>query len=191
MPEPFRLLLLDTYGVLFLRSPRYLEESLVDAADEATREVVDEPRIWARYAREHRLGAADLAYVRERLAAKFCKNLNVWKELPGWRGSYRVVALHGGPESVLDRWQAECGLSGLVDAAVATSTLGLSRTDPALYTHIAAGAGLPADRCLLVDDERAPVLAAHAAGIGAYRFGTVYGVRAVLAEPERAFEAGA
>lgn len=190
MTEPFRLLLLDTYGVLFLRSPRYLEEPLVDEADEATREVVDEARVWARFARQHRLGAADLEYVRGRLAAKFCKNLDIWKELPGWRSNHHITVLHGGPADLLARLGAEHGLDRLVDAVVIAGTLGLSRTDPALYTRIAADAGLPPDRCLLVDDERAPVLAAHEAGMGAYRFGTVYGLRAVLADTARAFEVG-
>jgi FMN phosphatase YigB (HAD superfamily) len=190
MTEPFRLLVLDTYGVLFLRSPRYLEEPLVDAADEATREVVDEARVWARFARQHRLTEPDLAYLRDRLAAKFCKNLNVWKELPGWRERYRVLVLHGGPAALLDRWQDAHGLERLVHDAVTAGRLGLSRSDPALYTRVAVDAGVAPRQCLLVDDERAPVDAAHKAGMGAYRFGTVYGLRAVLADPERGFEAG-
>jgi FMN phosphatase YigB (HAD superfamily) len=188
MTEPFRLLILDTYGVLFLRSPRYLEEPLVDEADEATREAVNEAQIWSRFAREHRLSAADLAYVRGRLAAKFCKNLNVWKELPGWRRDYRIAVLHGGPATLLDAWQVEHELGRQVDQALSAGALGLARADPALYTRIAADAGMSPGCCLLIDDERAPVLAARDAGMGAYRFGTVFGLRAVLAQPGLAFE---
>jgi HAD superfamily hydrolase (TIGR01509 family) len=82
------------------------------------------------------------------------------------------------------------GLSGLVADHIIAGVLGYPRDDPALYIRIAADAGLPPEQCLLVDDEREPVLAAHEAGMGAYRFGTVYGLKAVLADPAQAFVQG-
>lgn len=190
MPEPFKLLLLDTYNVLFLRSPRYLEEPLVDEADELTREIVDEEPVWARFVRQHRLGPSDLAYLRGRMAEKFTKNLNVWKEVPGWGGVYRLTVLHGGPADLLDRLAAGHGLDRLIADRIVAGRLGFTRDDPALYTRIAADAGLSPDQCLLVDDEREPVLAAHEAGMGAYRFGSVYGLNAVLADPAQGFVQG-
>jgi FMN phosphatase YigB (HAD superfamily) len=159
----------------------------VDEVDELTREVVVEEPVWARFARQHRLGAADLKYLRERMAEKFTKNLNVWKELPGWGSAYRLAVLHGGPADLLERLAAAHGLSGLVADHIIAGALGYPRDDPALYARIAADAGLSLEQCLLVDDEREPVLAAHEAGMGAYRFGTVYGLNAVLADPSQAF----
>lgn len=188
--DPFELIILDTYGVVFLRSPRYLEEPLVEEVDEASREVLDEGRLWSQVRRLHRLGDGEIEAVQDRLAAKFCKNLDIWKELPAWGGRYRLTLLHGGPSGLLARWRRDYGLEQLFASAATAGTLGLSRADPALHRRIAADAGVSPGRCLVVDDERAPVDAARAAGLGAYRFGTVYGLRAVLADPSRAFAGG-
>ena len=179
--RPFQLIIFDTYGVTFLHSPRYLEDPLVEEVDAASRELVDEERLWGRLARRYRLSAADIEAVQDGLAAKFCKNLDVWQDLPEWAGRYRLMLLHSGPAGLLARWREAYGLDQLFESAVAASRLGLTRGDPALYTRLAADAGVAPDRCLLVDDERAPVEAAREAGMEAYRYGTVYGVRALLA----------
>jgi beta-phosphoglucomutase-like phosphatase (HAD superfamily) len=186
--DPFELMIFDTYGVVLTRSPRYLEETLAEEADATSRDLVDEERFWARMARRHRLSADEIAAVQERLAAKYCKNLDLWKALPGWASERRLVLLHGGPAGLLSRWQAAYGLDHFFAETVATTERGVTRAEPALYADLAAAVCLEPARCLLVDADRAPVEAARAAGMGAYRFGTVYGLRAVLADPALAFE---
>ena len=188
--SPFDLIVFDTYDVAFVRSPRYLEIEVVEALDTATRDVVDEDRLWARLARRNRLTAQDIAWAQERLAAKYCKNLDLWKALPGWAAESRLMLLHGGPRQLLDSWRRTYDLERFFSDAASTANLRLSRFDPELYRRIADDAGLPPHRCLLVDDERAPVDAARQAGFGVYRFGTVYGLRALLAEPVAAFDGG-
>jgi FMN phosphatase YigB (HAD superfamily) len=178
--EPFELIILDTYDVTFLRSPRYLEDPLVEAVDAQSRDLVEEGRFWVRLAREMRPATLDVEDVLDRLADRFCKNLNVWKELPGWSSRMRLVLLHGGPAGLLGRWRARHDLDRFFAGAAAAGSLGLSRADPALYARLAADAGIPPDRCLLVDDERAPFEAARAAGLAAYRFGTVFGLKEAL-----------
>jgi FMN phosphatase YigB (HAD superfamily) len=128
--------------------------------------------------------------VRARLVTKFTKNLNVWKELPGWGSFYRLAVLHGGPADLLQRLMDAHGLRPLVQDAFTAGALGYARTDPALYARLSAEAGLSPAQCLLIDDERDPVIAAHEAGMGAYRFGSVYGLKAVLADPSQAFVQG-
>ena len=182
MSERFELIVFDTYEVLFRRSPRYLEDPLVEEVDAASRELVDEERLWGRLARRYRLSSEDIEAVQDGLAAKFCKNLDVWQDLPEWAGHYRLMLLHSGPAGLLARWRETYGLDQLFESAVAAARLGVTRGDPALYTRLAADAGVAPDRCLLVDDERAPVEAAREAGMEAYRYGTVYGLRALLAE---------
>lgn len=182
--RPFQLIIFDTYGVTFLRSPRYLEDPLVEEVDAASRETVDEGRLWARVARRHALSAGAIEVVQDRLAAKFCKNLDLWKDLPAWRTGHRLVLLHSGPAGLLARWRRRYGLDELFSLSVAVGEKGIPRADAALYARLAADAGLPPERCLLVDDERTPVDTARAAGLAAYRFGTVYGLRRILAERE-------
>jgi beta-phosphoglucomutase-like phosphatase (HAD superfamily) len=97
------------------------------------------------------------------------------------------VLLHGGPAGLLDRWRAQHGYDRFLGSTVTAGALGIRRDAPSLYLRIAADASLSPDRCLLANDERAPFEAAREAGMGAYRFGTVYGLRAVLNEPARAF----
>ena len=184
----FELLIFDTYDVTFRRSPRYLEDPLVEAVDEATRDAVDEPRLWSRLARRHALTETDIELVQDRLAGKYCKNLDIWKELHGWAGQYRLVLLHPGPAGLLERWRAEYALDDAFHTAAGASRLNLGRGDAALYARIASDAGLPPERCLLIDDERGPFEAAREAGLGAYRFGSVYGLRTVLADPAAAFD---
>ena len=182
MSERFELIIFDTYEVLFRRSPRYLEDALVEEVDAASRELVDEERMWGRLARRYRLSPHDIEAVQDGLAAKFCKNLDVWKDLPGWAARHRLMLLHGGPAGLLARWRETYNLDQLFDSAVVAARLGVTRGDPALYARLAADAGVAPDRCLLVDDERAPVEAARDAGMEAYRYGTVYGLRALLVE---------
>ena len=181
MSEPFELIIFDTYEVLFRRSPRYLEDPLVEEVDAASRELVDEERLWGRLARRYRLSADDIEAVQDGLAAKFCKNLDVWKDLPEWAARYRLMLLHSGPVGLLARWRETYDLDQLFESAITAGRLGFSRADPALYARLAADAGIAPVRCLLVDDERAPVEAAREAGMEAYRYGTVYGLRALLA----------
>lgn len=186
--DSFELIIFDTYDVALRRSPRYLEEPLVEEIDATTRDLVDEERYWARLSRRYRLTPADVEAALDHLAAKFCRNLDIWKQLPAWGEDRRLALVHGGPAGLLRRWRADLDLGGCFESAIASTVLGVSRADPALYTRLAADAGLAPSRCLLVDDERGPIAAAHAAGMGAYRFGTAYGLRAVLADQSLAFE---
>lgn len=185
--SPFDLIIFDTYDVVFRRSPRYLEEELAEEADAASRDVVDDAAFWERFARRHRLSADDVETTLERLAAKYCKNLDVWKDLPSLRAGRRLLLLHGGPSGLVPRWQAAHDLDRTFAGVETTAARGISRADPALYAAIAASAGFNPDRCLLVVADRAPFEAARAAGLGAYRFGTAYGLRVVLADPALAF----
>jgi FMN phosphatase YigB (HAD superfamily) len=180
LTHPYDLLIFDTYGVTFLRSPLYLEEPLIEELDEVSRELVDAPLRWRRLLRRHGLTGAALEAAQDRLAAKFCRNLNVWQVLPEWGRRYHLLLLHGGPPGLLDRWRREYDLERVFADAATTTGLGRSRTDPALYARLAADAGLPPDRCLVIDDERAPLEAARQAGLAGYRFGTVYGLRGML-----------
>lgn len=60
---------------------------------------------------------------------------------------------------------ARLGLSGLADAVVNTARIGFAKPDPRVYRHAAARAGVPAGRCLFVDDTEANVAAARDAGM--------------------------
>ncbi len=184
----FDVMIFDTYGVAFARSPRYLEIEVVEKIDTATRDIVDEERLWPRLARRNRLAAGEVDWVQEKLAAKYCKNLDLWRAIPAWAAEFRLMLVHGGPPRLLDHWRQTYDLERYFSGAATTASLRLSRVDPALYRRLAADAGLPPERCLLVDDERAPFDAAREAGLGVYRFGTVYGLRALLAKPAAAFE---
>lgn len=127
------------------------------------------------------MGAAAIEAVQDRLAAKFCKNLDIWKGLPGWSAEARLLLVHGGPAGLVARWRQMYDVDRYFNASLAAADLGLSRDDPALYARIAADAGVDVSRCLVVDDERAPVDAAHDAGCATYRFGAAYGLRALIA----------
>jgi FMN phosphatase YigB (HAD superfamily) len=171
---------LDTYDVLFRRSPRYLEDALVEEMDAASHGLSDEASWLSGFARRHSLAEAQIDEVLDRLAAKYCKNLDVWKELPGWRGRFRLVALHRGPAGVLVRWSRAHGLDLVADTLVATGSWGLDAGAPDLYRRLCAAIDVAPGACLIVDDERAPIEAARAAGLAVYRFGTVHGLRAEL-----------
>lgn len=189
--EPFAAIILDTYGVLVRRSPRYLEEPVTESVDEVARDIVDEQRFWQRVARYHALTPAGLDALQDRMAAKYCKNLDVWKDLAAWSRLYRLVVMHQGPAGVLLRWRHDLPLGDIFTFIAAPADLGYHTGDPAAYERIAATLGLSPDRCLVVNDERLPVEAARSAGMGVYRFGAVHGLRAVLAEPHLAFAASA
>lgn len=189
MIEPFDVLILDTYGVLYERSPLYLNEKTVEDIEPVSHPLSDEERFWRRVRRRYEMNSAEVERVLDIMAEKYCRNLDIWKELPGWSTRFRLAMLHPGPVGLLRRWDTRFRSSRRIPTVYATADLRLRPDDPALYHLIAAQAGVAPDRCLLVDDERGPFDAAHAAGMGSYRYGTAYGLRAVLRERERAFGA--
>jgi putative hydrolase of the HAD superfamily len=60
---------------------------------------------------------------------------------------------------------ARQGLSDVADLVVSSARLGVAKPDPRFYARAAAQAGVPAGRCLFIDDTAANAAAASAAGM--------------------------
>jgi putative hydrolase of the HAD superfamily len=68
---------------------------------------------------------------------------------------------------------AVCGLAELVDAVWCGATIGALKPDPRAYAIAVDELGVPPERCLFLDDDRANVEGARAAGLQAYRVARV------------------
>ncbi|MFF4249395.1 HAD-IA family hydrolase [Streptomyces sp. NPDC001822] len=67
----------------------------------------------------------------------------------------------------LDEDLALLGLTDLADHVVNSSHVGIAKPDPGIYRIAVERAGVPADRCLFVDDTQANIDAADTAGMTA------------------------
>ncbi|CAG7650803.1 HAD-IA family hydrolase [Actinacidiphila bryophytorum] len=67
---------------------------------------------------------------------------------------------------------AGLGLAALADHVVSSARVGVAKPDPRIYAIAAERAGVPAERCLFVDDSRANVEAALALGMSALHYRT-------------------
>ncbi|WP_245791760.1 HAD family hydrolase [Actinacidiphila rubida] len=81
----------------------------------------------------------------------------------------------------LDEDLARLGLHDVADAVVNSSRVGVAKPDPAIYAIAAERAGVPAGRCLFVDDSAANVEAARAAGMSGLHYREVAQLRTALA----------
>jgi FMN phosphatase YigB (HAD superfamily) len=171
-----KLLAFAAIGVAFVRSPRYLAETIADAVDARMQDVRDERRFWQSVQRRFELRASELPALQARVASKYCRNLDVWKALPRLKQSHRVALVYSGPETVLECWRGEYDLDGTFDTIVRAAPAGLTARDESLYTAIAEQEGVDPVRCALVDPTANGVNAALDAGMEAYRYGTVYGL---------------
>jgi putative hydrolase of the HAD superfamily len=73
----------------------------------------------------------------------------------------------------LDLDLAALGLVGEFDAVVSSALLGVPKPAPEFFAAACDAVGTPAERCLFVDDDDRNVRGARAAGLSAFRFGTV------------------
>ena len=80
------------------------------------------------------------------------------------------VALVSNATDRLEADLAEAGLGHLRDNLVNTSRIGFAKPDPRVYAYAAQQVGVPARRCLFVDDTAENVEAARAAGMRAVHF---------------------
>jgi FMN phosphatase YigB (HAD superfamily) len=181
-----RLLALAAVGVVFVRSPTYLAETIADAVDAKLLEVRDERRFWRTVQRAYELRESELPELQARVARKYCRNLAVWGALPELRGRFRLALVYSGPGVVLDCWRREYEIANRFDLIVEAEPHGLLSRDPALYELVAGQAGVPIERCAVADSTLAGIEAATAAGMQAYRFGTIYGLRRWLETALRA-----
>jgi FMN phosphatase YigB (HAD superfamily) len=181
-----RVLALAAAGVVFVRSPTYLAETIADAVDAKLLEVRDERRFWRTVQRAYELRESEMPELQARVARKYCRNLEVWGVLPELRRRYRLALVYSGPGVILDCWRREYPIESLFDLVVEATPQGLLPRDPALYELIAGRAGVPIEQCGVVESTLAGFDAVTAAGARAYRFGTVYGMRRWLATNERA-----
>src|SRR5262245_34298034 len=124
------VLVLPSTGVTFVPSPRYLQDEAVEEVDAAAHNVVDEPLFWSRVRRRFALDAASLTGLQERLAFKYCRNLNVWSRLPRLQASFRLALLHGGPGVLLPYWRERYGYDQHFERALTTGDLGLTPAAP-------------------------------------------------------------
>ncbi|GAB2900185.1 HAD-IA family hydrolase [Streptomyces mayteni] len=99
--------------------------------------------------------------------------------LTGLRGVI-PVALVSNATTRLDEDLARLGLADVADAVVNTSALGVAKPDPRVYALAADRVGVPAARCLFVDDTEANVVAARAAGMTGVHFRTAADLRLAL-----------
>ncbi|HLZ72628.1 MAG TPA: hypothetical protein VKV26_22200 [Dehalococcoidia bacterium] len=176
MTEP-RVLALAAIGVVFLRSPNYLAETIADAVDAKMLDARDEGRFWRTAVRAYELRQSELPELQARIARKYCRNLDIWGALPRLRERYQLVLVHGGPSVILDCWRGEYDLAGRFDLIVEAAPHGLLTRDAALYELTAGDAGVPVEACAVVEATLAGYEAAAAAGLRAYRYGTAYGLQ--------------
>lgn len=81
-----------------------------------------------------------------------------------------VHALSNYPAEPVDFLYRRFDWMTLFDTVVISGRLGLVKPDPAIYRHLLTLIGLPADRCLFIDDRADNVAAARALGFDAVRF---------------------
>lgn len=169
-------------GVAFVRSPRYLAETIADAVDARMRDVRDERRFWRGVERAYELRASEMPELQARVASKYCRNLDVWQALPGLRARFRTLLVYSGPQTVLDCWRQAYPIDSAFDAVVRAGDEALIARDEALYRSIAAREGVEPAACALVDATADAVDAALDGGMHAYRYGTAYGLLRWLEE---------
>ncbi|MCP2167575.1 putative hydrolase of the HAD superfamily [Goodfellowiella coeruleoviolacea] len=73
-------------------------------------------------------------------------------------------------------------LARLCDTVVISGRVGLRKPDPRIYHHLLDRLGLPAQRCVFVDDAPPNVAAAHAVGMHAIHHTSAATTRAALAQ---------
>ncbi|MFB7181540.1 HAD-IA family hydrolase [Streptomyces sp. NPDC056257] len=81
-----------------------------------------------------------------------------------------AVALVSNATSRLESDLARQGLDGLADAVVNTSRIGVAKPDPRVYRIAAERVGVPARRCLFIDDTAENVVAAREVGMAAVHY---------------------
>lgn len=91
------------------------------------------------------------------------------------------VVLVSNATSRLEADLARLGLAGDLDHVVNTSRLGFAKPDARVFAAAAAAAGVPAARCLFVDDTESHVVAARAAGMTGLHYREVCQLREALA----------
>jgi putative hydrolase of the HAD superfamily len=113
-------------------------------------------------------------------AAEARVDTGVLHALAGVRRSVPVVLVTNATTRLEDDLAA-LGLTGAVDAVVNTARIGAAKPDPAVYLHAAGLAGVPAGRCLFVDDTLANVRAAEELGMTGHHYTGIERLRSVLA----------
>ncbi|MCL2732248.1 MAG: HAD-IA family hydrolase [Actinomycetia bacterium] len=96
------------------------------------------------------------------------------------RGTLPVVLVTNAT-AWLDGDLALLGLDDLADHVVNSARVGVAKPDPAIFAIAAERAGVPAGRCLFVDDSAANAEAARAAGMTAVHFRRAPDLRTALA----------
>jgi HAD superfamily hydrolase (TIGR01509 family) len=72
------------------------------------------------------------------------------------------------------------GVSRFVDWTFVSCLMGLRKPDPAAYAHVLDDLGVPAERCIFVDDRSSNCQAARRSGLNAIRFDGIDALRATL-----------
>ena len=93
-------------------------------------------------------------------------NMHAFSNYPVW---YRLI-------------EERLSLSRFLDWTFVSCLTGLRKPDPAAYSHVLEELGVPADRCVFVDDRDGNCDAARQCGIRAVRFEGVDRLRASLRE---------
>jgi putative hydrolase of the HAD superfamily len=80
----------------------------------------------------------------------------------------------------LERDLQQLGVANVIPRVVSSARIGSAKPDPAIYRAAAERAGVPARRCLFVDDTTAHVRAAEAAGMTGLVYRDAAGLRQML-----------
>ena len=78
---------------------------------------------------------------------------------------YRLALATSSVEEKVERVMEECGLSSYFQQRVTRSDVNQPKPDPEIYLTCLAKLGLPAEKCLVVEDSPVGIEAAHRAGI--------------------------
>ncbi|MGK3963530.1 HAD family hydrolase [Sorangium sp. So ce1667] len=81
------------------------------------------------------------------------------------RSGYRMAIASSAPRENLDVILAATGLTGVFDAVISSEEVAFGKPHPAVFLRAAESVGVPPDRCVVVEDAPAGVLAGKRGGM--------------------------
>ncbi len=162
-----KAIVFDFVGVVLVRRPDYIPDSLIDSIDSRIGRVINDAQFKKETFKEFKLNEAKFSGILEKVINKYEKYKPLWELLPRLRQKYKLAIINNGTRITLPGFKKKFGYNKYFDLFVSSAIEGIRKPDREIYLLTAKRLGVEPSECLFMDDSNENVEGAKNTGMQA------------------------
>lgn len=168
-----KAILFDMVGPLLQKRPDYVEDEIINKAEELYRESANNEEHIEKLSSNPLTKNYSLEEIANKVANKYCKIPQVWEEvLPKLKDKYLLAIINNGMGFTVPFFKEKNNFAELFEFFINSTEEGIKKPDPRIYLMACKRLGVKPEECIFIDDTKRCVQGAKDVGMQAIQYQT-------------------